>query len=395
MSDPFDSVNLLRIMLEGETDADSPDSEEMESQLRENWEVALILSHYTGDSGTATENPAEEVLTDDGAAYDADEHNGRSLVIIDGNAAGNIYTIDDTTATTLVCTGDTLLTDGVLSGDAYKIFYNLKNTVGHTHDDVDSPYVVLADAQVVQAKLATSQGEVTDSTAGASTHTLPGGEYGFYPQTKSTWDDTSNFLLATNPGAAYVTNIQITNNQGNGSAGTSAAQQRYVTASGEVYWVFILRRVSDKMIFGMWQAPDHPCFGNGGKPNLLPHPFVDVFEVDGRMYKTTTTHATGEPVHTDEVVEIIVINPSKELIAEMQAKRIVDSEDEPDKSLMDIMVEEYNIDETKEPDWPDIPVTVGLPPEWEEKQMGEKIVPIKKIIPKPAYVKTASLKLKR
>jgi hypothetical protein len=119
MSDPFDNVNLLRIILEGETDADSPVSEELMSQIRENWEVLTMQMVYTGDSGTATENPGEEVLTDDGAAYSVDQHNGRSLVIIDGNAAGTIYTIDDTTATTLTCTGDTLLTDGVLSGDAY------------------------------------------------------------------------------------------------------------------------------------------------------------------------------------------------------------------------------------------------------------------------------------
>lgn len=141
MSDPFNSVTLLRIIQEGETDAHSPVSEELMSQLRENWEVLTMLFGYTGDSGTATSNPPNDatgVLTDTGAAYDADEHNGRSLVMIDGTAAGNIYTIDDTTATTIVCTGDNLYSDGVRSGDAYKVFYNLKNTVGHTHDGVDS-----------------------------------------------------------------------------------------------------------------------------------------------------------------------------------------------------------------------------------------------------------------
>jgi hypothetical protein len=149
MSDPFDSVTLLRIIQEGETDADSPVSEELMSQIRENWEVLTILVLYTGQSGTATENPAEETLTDGGAAYGVDEHNGRSLAIIDGNAAGNIYTIDDTTATTLVCTGDTLLTDGVLSGDAYKIFYDLKNTDAHDHDGVNSSLATLPDGKIM------------------------------------------------------------------------------------------------------------------------------------------------------------------------------------------------------------------------------------------------------
>ncbi len=144
MSPPFSNVNLLRIIQESESLFDKPGSEEFLSQLRENWEVLLMLMLYTGDSGTATENPSETVLTDGNAAYDADEHDGRSLVIIDGLAASNIYEIDATAATTLTCTGDTLLADGVRSGDAYKIFYNLKNTSAHTHNGVDSDRSSLA-----------------------------------------------------------------------------------------------------------------------------------------------------------------------------------------------------------------------------------------------------------
>ena len=197
MSDPFDNVNSLRIILEGETDADSPDSEELLSQIRENWEVLLILFSYTGDSGTATENPTETVLTDDGAAYDADEHNGRSLVIIDGNAAGNIYTIDDTAATTLTCTGDTLLADGVLSGDAYKIFYNLKNTVAHTHDGVDS-----SKEQMCLIKTGTYTGN------GAEGQGISG--VGFKPQVvlvSSLSTSATQFLKADGMSAEYAVKI--------------------------------------------------------------------------------------------------------------------------------------------------------------------------------------------
>ncbi len=153
MSPPFSNVNLLRIILENESIFDKPGSEEFFSQLRENWEVSMLLTFYTGDSGTATENPTETVLTDGNAAHDADEHNFRSLVIIDGLAAGNIYEIDDTAATTLTCTGDTLLADGVRSGDAYKIFYNLKHLTAHTHDGVDTPSVALADGEILVKKL--------------------------------------------------------------------------------------------------------------------------------------------------------------------------------------------------------------------------------------------------
>ena len=166
MSDPFDNVNLLRIIKEAETIFDKPGSEEVISQMRENWEVFLMLAFYTGDSGTATQEPTETVLTDSGAAYDVDEHNGRSLVMIDGLADGNIYTIDDTAAQTVTCTGDTLLADGVRSGDAYKIFYNLKNTTAHTHNDVDSKNVALAAGTVmlppIMSEVATAREDLTN-----------------------------------------------------------------------------------------------------------------------------------------------------------------------------------------------------------------------------------------
>ena len=106
---------------------------------------------YTGDSRTASINPPDDatgVLTHAGAAFDVDEHNGRSVVIIDGNAAGNIYTIDDTAAQSVTCTGDNLFSDGVRSGDAFKVFYNLKNTSAHTHDGVDSYLGTMAKIKV-------------------------------------------------------------------------------------------------------------------------------------------------------------------------------------------------------------------------------------------------------
>lgn len=135
-------ANALRIILDTETDADSPDNEETYSQMRENLEVLLSLIGYTGDAGTLTSNPPNNttgVATDAAGGFATNEHNGRRLFFITGHAKGNIYTIDDTTGTTLVCAGDNLYADGVRSGDKYRVFYNVERGLAHNHDGVNSP----------------------------------------------------------------------------------------------------------------------------------------------------------------------------------------------------------------------------------------------------------------
>ena len=79
---------------------------------------------------------------------------------------------------------------------------------------------------------------------------------------------------------------------------------------------------------------------------------------------------------------------------EIKEKTIIDSETEPDKDLINVILEDYDIDETVEPDWPTEAVTVGLPSEWEELPQGSEVTPVKKVIPKPSMVKTARLVLK-
>jgi len=208
--------------------------------------------------------------------------------------------------------------------------------------------------------------------------TLPGGEYGFYPQIKRVQSGTfsdevvsasigSNFTSTT-----YITNIYLTLNILT-MDGTSYAyaQQRYVTSSGEVFWIFILRDKVTKDVISMWQAPDHPCFGNGGKPLLVPHPFPDYDE---------TKH------------EIIVINPSHEEVEAMK-KLGERGEDEPDKDLLEVIMEDYEIDEDLQTEWPKKEITVGLPKNIDWKRMPEdsKVVPVRKRIPQPSYVTTRKL----
>ena len=225
----------------------------------------------------------------------------------------------------------------------------------------------LADASVSQAKLKTSSGEVsTTSTTGANL-TLPGGEYGFYPQLYGAIYSAG--FCAQSSFGSYTTNIVLA--AMTGTEYTVYARQRYVTSSGEVHWVFILRDKTTKDTIAMYQAPDHPCFGNGGKPLLVPHPFGS---------------------YDPDKHEIIVINPSDEDIFNMQDACVM-PEDKPDRDILEVIVKDYEIDEDLKTEWPKKEITVGLPKniDWKRMPDGSKVVPVRKRIPQPSYVTTRKL----
>jgi hypothetical protein len=177
-------------------------------------------------------------------------------------------------------------------------------------------------------------------------------------------------------GSSYTTNIAL-GPWGLGGTVTGYAQQRYVTSSGEVYWVFLLRDRISGDIASAYEAPDHPCFGNGGKPGLVPHPFVN---------------------YDAEKFEITVITPSPEQVEEIDARRDSNNDTIPDRSRLEVILEDYDIDDNAEGlEWPSIPVTVGLPKgyDWQAAAaLGEPVEPIKMVIPKPDHIRLAALKLK-
>ena len=51
------------------------------------------------------------------------------------------------------------------------------------------------------------------------------------------------------------------------------AQFRYVTSSGQDYWIWLLLNKNTNKIIASSSAADHPSYGNGGDPELIPHPF--------------------------------------------------------------------------------------------------------------------------
>jgi hypothetical protein len=106
-----------------------------------------------------------------------------------------------------------------------------------------------------------------------------------------------------------------------------------------------------------WQSPDHPCFGTGSIN--IPHPFhPDVRYIDGKPVLPIIIE--GQLIATPKV-EIIVINPTLKEIEQMELETVVEDETKSDKDLLEVITENYEIDENSNPAWPSVPVTVGLP----------------------------------
>ena len=210
------------------------------------------------------------------------------------------------------------------------------------------------DRSISQAKLKTSSetaGTLSVVSGGTveSSYTLPGGEYGFMPSFRCWTNESGRWPVSLYSGllqdydgytlGSTNKNVIYMKFTGGTIAGTSWFQcnQRYVTSSGEVPWFFALRDKRTKFVKASVFSLDHPCFGNGGKPNLVPHPF--------------------QIPKDDE--EIIVINPTPEQIAAAEDYSIR-GDDEADYSVLRSLLEMYDIDEDSRPSWPDVPVTVGI-----------------------------------
>jgi uncharacterized protein YnzC (UPF0291/DUF896 family) len=145
----------------------------------------------------------------------------------------------------------------------------------------------MPDDSVDTTALKTGTSEV--SRSGTYTdNTITGGSYCFYPQIKMSHSvsQTHNAFICgrddnaafTGWSAAYVTTISLAC-----QTNTIYAQCRYVTASGKDHWIFLLRdKISGEIVSGS-SAPDHVCYGNGGDPEKLPHPFgnpdLDKYEI--------------------------------------------------------------------------------------------------------------------
>lgn len=178
----------------------------------------------------------------------------------------------------------------------------------------------LPDATVDYTALKTGIGEVSGTSRGFQT--LPGGTYGFGIQTKSSGAYASNIAVQ---GTGNADSKVLPSSYGSyadmyAASGVVYAQQRYVTASGEDLWVFLLIDKATKDIISAFVAEDHPAYGNGGDFDKVPHPFIS--------YNANTQ-------------EIILLDKSICLALKQESEDI-------GKSILTLVNEEYKPDMSKE-----------------------------------------------
>lgn len=208
-------------------------------------------------------------------------------------------------------------------------------------------------AAVSQAKLKTSQSTAQFSTGLAGDQSanriLPGGEYGFAHQLQVAF--TAGAVLPTGgwefpdkqiPPYGPTQLIKLVTYKATG-AGTVTVDEwvRYVTSSGEIYWMFFLRLKDTGYLTGGWECPDHVCFGNGGDPEKLQHPFPDF-----------------DP----EKHDIIVIQGPQDATGKYPkwVRDIKAEHKASGRSILTIAREDYDIVTDTPPAWDERPVTVGL-----------------------------------
>jgi hypothetical protein len=91
-----------------------------------------------------------------------------------------------------------------------------------------------------------------------------------------------------------------------------------------------------------------------------------------------------------EVNEVLLFNPTPTELTEILAKKT------SKRSVLQIILEDYDIEETTKRVWPKIPVTFDIEDDnWEEKWLTQKEVSVKKaVITEVPYVKMVGMKVK-
>lgn len=257
---------------------------------------------------------------------------------------------------------------------------------GHKHTGTDSELVDLTN-QIGTAELK-STNEVHTTSAAAASKTLTGAAFCFWFEIKTTGGSTgyigdagANGYTGSTTSTSYAAVIIIGNSAGGG--GTTSLRSRYVTASGDVFWLWILRDKVTKEVVATQSCTDHPCYGNSHDPEKTPHPFLPEYD---------------EAIH--EIISIQAAKDDKgqypEWFKEAYKEAVKKNPHEPE--IHDVLMLDYEVDEVSAPQWHDRPVVVGF----KEKDSdimglffgGKKATPKKVKIPKPSYVLHRSLKKK-
>jgi len=240
------------------------------------------------------------------------------------------------------------------------------NAAAITSSHLNSSMIVsshLTTACVTQTNLKTTTGSVAVSGVAG----LPGGQYGFWPQINKS--ETSERDLIVN--VYSIGSVQSAFGPGSYiyASQLCTATQRYVTASGDIHWLYFLRKKNSTEVIMIWEAPDHPSYGNGGKPKLIQHPF---------------------PAYDPAQHDIVVVTLNKKEREAIHSAMVVDDEDKWNLSFIKAFQKIYEIDENSSGRWPDQPVHVGFSPK-QDQSYGE---PIYRMITKPDCVTVKRIRRK-
>jgi hypothetical protein len=134
---------------------------------------------------------------------------------------------------------------------------------------------------------------------------------------------------------------------------------RYVTASGPLCWLYLLRDKATDESRGEYFAPDHCCFGYDTTTDEMPHPFLSF---DSNIHNLYILHPT-----------------KKEVKAAKLLKR-----DDRNLSIIDAFWQLYDVDTSNEEEWPDdVEVSTGVD---EDLDTGKKTIVKEKTV-KPQHAK--------
>ena len=216
-----------------------------------------------------------------------------------------------------------------------------------------------------QTNLKTDTEEETSDvpTATRETYTFSSvGEYGFYPHIKyeaSTTGAQVQMMMSDAGPTDYTLRIDFIH--ATGSNRNCYAQIRYVTASGEIYWLFVLQDKETKKYIRMHGCPDHPAICCHDV-EAVHHPFFNNYD--------------------PEKHNMFVIPLTKSERKEVENLREWKNE-LPVLTFLECVKKYYNIDEDpKDARWPTIPVTIGV-------DRNRRVMKAK--IPKRDYIKQAKL----
>lgn len=171
-------VAVIRETNDNEVDFQSPLSEEImmvafRDAIREVEDLVvsngrgLLVGVVDADPPDQANSYIEDADPTVGSINRADKFNGLTLLMLDGDAEGNLYKITDTDATNKrIVVAENLYDEGVREGDSYQV-------LGHRHDEIDSLAAVVS-ANIAKS-LHTSSGTFTPTKTGTYKVTVVGG----------------------------------------------------------------------------------------------------------------------------------------------------------------------------------------------------------------------------